>query len=374
MDIVSYLLGKKSGGGGDPHEAEYTAAAYGVCEDKGAEMPEEQTLENLADCIDTIPGAEVIPPDAGTLESIVVGTPPTKTTYTEGDALDLTGCVILGNFSNGYQYDVTQRCAFTCNDPVTFSDTKIVVSFTYMGTTKTLNISITVNGAQVQAPAETVGLWHFDQNTDKNEVNGKGTWTNGLCDPQGIWAVPGKWSVGTYGRTTNDGYWINYNNSLALAKYQYGHLGDMDFTFEFWGYTETSVGTDARFTLFMSDATNASMDLKFQINSSYAFTVPSSYWLPNPVKVKSKTLAAGKWHHFAFVWNHATQKVFVDGELCYTGSGVPSQSQCTLRYVRLYSTYTAKLWYDEVLFTMNAKYSADFEPSHGPYYLAQGGE
>ena len=153
MDILSYMIGKKSGGGGS---------------------------------------SPIIPPEAGTLQNIVVGTLP-KTNYVEGDSLDISNCVILGNYSNGYQYDVTGGCTFTANDPVTYFDTSIVVTFE----TATLTIPITVTGKPVEAPAETKGLWHFDDGTDKNEVNGKGTSSSGLVNPANITSTNGKFISGT---------------------------------------------------------------------------------------------------------------------------------------------------------------------------------
>ena len=41
------------GGEADPTQL---AAAYAACEAKGATMPEEKTLANLANCIESIPG------------------------------------------------------------------------------------------------------------------------------------------------------------------------------------------------------------------------------------------------------------------------------------------------------------------------------
>ena len=42
----------------DPHQDEYIAACYSACEEKGATLPEEQTLANLAECIASIPTTE----------------------------------------------------------------------------------------------------------------------------------------------------------------------------------------------------------------------------------------------------------------------------------------------------------------------------
>lgn len=159
LDITSYLLGKLSGGGGaNPQQVE---AAYDACEDKGATIPEEKTLANLADCIETIPGQIVIPPEAGTLVSLVVGTLP-KVAYVEDDPLDLSGMVILGNYSNGGQYDVTPNCTITANNPVLYTDTKITATLDGV----TLNIPITVTGKPVKAPTSTTALYHVDSSLE----------------------------------------------------------------------------------------------------------------------------------------------------------------------------------------------------------------
>ena len=45
--------------------------------------------------------------------SIKVTTPPTKTTYTAGEQLDLTGMVVTAEYSDGTSEDVTSECTFT---------------------------------------------------------------------------------------------------------------------------------------------------------------------------------------------------------------------------------------------------------------------
>lgn len=328
MDIISYLLGKKAGGGGG--------------------------------------GSPIIPPEAGVLESIVVGSLPDKTTYIEGEPLDLTGLVILGNFSNGYQYDVTSGCTFICNDPVTYYDTKITVKYVVLDLEKTIDIPITVNGAPVQAPAETKGLWHFDTGTDKNEVNGKGTSTSGLVDPQSQPTSIGVFD--TIGCKNSTSMWLNYNNTLGLTNYAVGTIPSSDFTCEFWFYPATG---NSLFVLFMSKATNYSTDLGLKVGSGGVLSINgSSNWLPSPTLDATVTAPLNSWHHFAFVNNHTTRKIYVDGKLWATSTATPS-TDLGLAYMHM-RTNNSNDFFDEVLFTENAKYLANFEPPHAEYYLAGG--
>ncbi len=58
-------------------------------------------------------------------------TPPTKTSYVEGDTLDLTGITVVGNLSNGETVDITEDCSASPADGATLttSNTKVVVSY-----------------------------------------------------------------------------------------------------------------------------------------------------------------------------------------------------------------------------------------------------
>ena len=45
--------------------------------------------------------------------SVKITTPPTKTTYTAGEQLDLTGMVVTAEYSDGTTKDITTECTFT---------------------------------------------------------------------------------------------------------------------------------------------------------------------------------------------------------------------------------------------------------------------
>ena len=97
---------------------------------------------------------------APALSSIAITTPPTKTTYTEGETFDATGMVVTATYSDASTDDVTASCTWTPNGALTTSDTEITVSYTENSITKTATQAITVN-AYVQPT-------NFDINLNDN--------------------------------------------------------------------------------------------------------------------------------------------------------------------------------------------------------------
>ena len=314
MDIISYLLGKKAGGGGG--------------------------------------GSPIIPPEAGILESIVVGSLPDKLTYIEGEPLDLTGCVILGNFSNGYQLDVTSGCTFICNNPVTYYDTKITVKYVVLDLEKTLDIPITVTGEPVQAPSTTILLYNFDDNV-KDQVSG----TAMSLTPT---YTAGKFGKALVGSSSAKTVAVNWDNAKLRAE---------DFTVEFW--FKTSVNrTDISYfsvassgTSFFSTSAIATNGLKMSVSMT-----AGDYSFANNCVVDSTPtdFSMTTWHHAAVVGTAGTYKTYLDGKLACHGD-IRSNSNAKFTEFTLKESYM--VW-DELLFCNEAKYLADFEPPHGPYYLA----
>ncbi len=82
-----------------------------------------------------------------TLSSITV-TPPSKTTYTVGDAFDATGMVVTATYSDATTADVTSSATTDFTTQVATAGNKTVtVSYTEDGITKTDTFDITVNPA-----------------------------------------------------------------------------------------------------------------------------------------------------------------------------------------------------------------------------------
>jgi len=81
------------------------------------------------------------------LSSIEITTPPTKTTYTEGETFDPTGMVVTATYSDSSTGEVTASCTFSpsTSTALTTSDTEITVSYTENAVEKTATQAITVN-------------------------------------------------------------------------------------------------------------------------------------------------------------------------------------------------------------------------------------
>lgn len=148
--------------------ATYLSNAYTAISNKGGTIPQNKNMYNLADAISSITQNQpiIIPPSAGTLQSIAVTTSPTKTTYLEGEYFDYSGCVITAIYQNA-TYDVTNDCTFVCNTPLQYEDTTVTVN--YSG--QTTSIAITVTAVPVPAPLSTKLLLHLNGNRI-NEVTG----------------------------------------------------------------------------------------------------------------------------------------------------------------------------------------------------------
>lgn len=82
-------------------------------------------------------------PEPATVVSIAWTTPPTKVTYSVGDALDLTGAVITATMSDETTEVVTSSCTFSPASGATLAATDVKVTATYEG--KTTEQSITVS-------------------------------------------------------------------------------------------------------------------------------------------------------------------------------------------------------------------------------------
>ena len=83
--------------------------------------------------------------EALTLSSIAITTPPTKTSYIEGEAFDATGMVVTATYSNESTENVTASCTFSPSGALTTGDSEITVSYTEGNVTKTAVQSVTVN-------------------------------------------------------------------------------------------------------------------------------------------------------------------------------------------------------------------------------------
>lgn len=70
------------------------------------------------------------------LTGIAITTPPTKTTYTQGETFDPAGMVVTATYSNG----ATLKCtgySYEPNTPLADGTTKVTIRYTEGGVTKT---------------------------------------------------------------------------------------------------------------------------------------------------------------------------------------------------------------------------------------------
>ena len=100
---------------------------------------------------------EVLPSSGKTMKKVTINpapiptglilTSPTKTSYTAGETLDLTGIAVKAKFNDGTEQDVTSECTFSpANGTVLYEDTsEVIVSWSYGGAaTYTAKLPITV--------------------------------------------------------------------------------------------------------------------------------------------------------------------------------------------------------------------------------------
>ena len=100
---------------------------------------------------------EILPSSGKTMKKVTINpapiptelvlTPPTKTSYTAGENLNLTGIAVKAKFSDGTEQDVTSECTFSpANGTVLYEDTsEVIVSWNYGGAaTYTVKQPVTV--------------------------------------------------------------------------------------------------------------------------------------------------------------------------------------------------------------------------------------
>ena len=79
-----------------------------------------------------------------TLSSIAITTPPTKTTYTEGETFDPAGMVVTATYTDETTAPVTDY-TFTPDGALATTDTQVTISYTLNDVTETATQAITVN-------------------------------------------------------------------------------------------------------------------------------------------------------------------------------------------------------------------------------------
>ena len=162
------------------------------------------------------------------LVSIAITTPPTKTSYTEGETFDSTGMAVTATYSDESTKTITDY-TYTPNTALATTDTKITVSYTEGEITKTAEQSITVTAAAKTLSSISITTLPTKTSYTVGEV----------FDPDGM-VVTAVYSDSTLAVVT--GY--TYSPSSALAK------TDKTITIS---YTEDGVTKTATVSIEVSD-------------------------------------------------------------------------------------------------------------------------
>ncbi len=206
-----------------------------------------------------------------TVESLEVTTQPTKTTYTEGEALDLTGVAITANWSDSTTSDATSSAVFSPADGyiLATSDTKVTVS--YGG--KTAEISLTVNAGTfssedmfINASLLSLGSYSNDNlSLSSGFVFGR---TDVCISSTNGSSIQLKASTGMF-----------YNKSIypaAISKIYFLADADNEYTPSNWAvYASTSTAgeTSTALTITEEDSTNRVYSVDFTGGTYYYFTL-----------------------------------------------------------------------------------------------------
>lgn len=128
----------------------------------------------VASCQTSIEIKEKEQPQQVTLSSIQIKNAPSKTKYTEGESFNSSGLKIIAKYSDGTVKEVTD---YKCSPSGTLktSDTKIVITYTENGVTKSVEQKIEVVKKQGNNAGE-------QNNTNVNKVTGGDKKDNTLAD------------------------------------------------------------------------------------------------------------------------------------------------------------------------------------------------
>lgn len=123
--------------------------------------------------------------DIVSFDGISITTPPTKTTYTEGDTFDPTGMVVTMSFNNGALNKITNSYTVTPT-AMTLEVTSVTISVTFGDETKTVTLAVTVN--------ERHEIVYSGTHTTEEIVLGGDHYTQTSMTGSGILSVYGTWT------------------------------------------------------------------------------------------------------------------------------------------------------------------------------------
>lgn len=276
--------------------ATYLSNAYTTIGNKGGTIPQNKNMYNLADAINSITQNQpiIIPPSAGTLQSIAVTTSPTKTTYLEGEYFDYRGCVITAIYQNA-TYDVTNDCTFVCNTPLQYGDTLVTVYYSGQST----SIAITVTAVPVPAPLSTKLLLHCNGNL-VNEVTNDTTGISGTYT-----ACEGKFSQGHF--PSGSSTWLSLQGFQASADFTNYGMG--------W-WTKTGASNSGNLE-FMVKRSNSWYNLMNIDGNGYLVPNQSIFTISNVINhaTFSQLASHNSWVYYAIQIKPNSIECYINGSL-----------------------------------------------------------
>lgn len=178
---IGKAIGGGGGGGGD-----ITVEALTATENKIYRAPSGKAYSPVTV---NVPQGENIP------VLLTVTTPPTKTSYEQGDTLDLTGIVVTATYADGTTANVTNNCTFSPADGATMStvgDQTITATYTVTDTSTGHNYTLTLTATtSVTVTAPAFVIVPFASGTDEQIAAMIDAAHEGTIDLQqdGNWAV-----------------------------------------------------------------------------------------------------------------------------------------------------------------------------------------
>ena len=109
-----------------------------------------------------------------TLQSITIKSKPSKVNYKEGEKFDTKGMTIVANYSDGTNKEITGY-TYSPNGELKEGDSKITISYTEGGVTKTVTQTITVTKEEKEPVVDKKGTEDKEDKKDKEKEEDKTT-------------------------------------------------------------------------------------------------------------------------------------------------------------------------------------------------------
>ena len=263
-----------------------------------------------------------------TVTSLTVVSNPTKTSYDEGDALDLTGVSVKATWSDSTESDVTSEAVYSPANGTILSPSVTEVTVTYGG--KSASISITVSEKlfatdDMYITAEGLELATSYSSADAFFDYHGDSFAFGRTDVmKGINAT-----AGTIQLKASTGKFYNKSKySAPISKVYF--LADADnnnapSNWAVYGSADTAGSTTTKLTVTTVDSTNRIYSVDFSASSYYYFTVAKTGSYATYFDMIVVELAHSG-DDVAAVRSAAADMLTVFGQFCSAGKG-PSDSQ-----------------------------------------------